>query len=116
MEETAARRTKRKKRQPFVLDFENPPEMDLSAFEPPPDPRSTLLVNRGVSVNTLLPKDLHYEALNLVRLFLRPSVLVFLSLVSLVLAFILCHACRATVGSEVVLCWHAIAGDILKDI
>lgn len=67
---------KRKKRQPFVFDFENPPDIDMSIFNQSEDPRSTLLVQRRDSVNTLLPEDVHYEALNLVHLFLRPFVMV----------------------------------------
>jgi len=69
-------KVKRKKRQPFTLDFENPAEIDMSLFKPAADLRSTLLVQRGAAFNGLLPEDVHYEALNLVHLFLRPSVLV----------------------------------------
>lgn len=74
-------KVKRKKRQPFTLDFENPSEIDMSLFQPAADLRSTLLVQRGAAFNGLLPEDVHYDALNLVHLFLRPSVLV--SLISL---------------------------------
>lgn len=70
---------KRKKRQHFLLDFENPLELDMSKFEPPENPNSTLLVHRGGSCSSLLPPDLHYEALNLVTLFLKPTVQVSLS-------------------------------------
>lgn len=70
---------KRKKRQHFLLDFENPLELDMSKFEPPENRNSTLLVHRGGSCSSLLPPDLHYEALNLVTLFLKPTVQVSLS-------------------------------------
>ena len=59
-----------------MLDFENPSELDMSPFMPAEDLRATLLVQRGAAFNGLLPEDVHYEALNLVHLFLRPSVLV----------------------------------------
>ncbi|CAN5975860.1 unnamed protein product [Sphagnum jensenii] len=65
---------KRKKRQHFLLDFENPLELDMSKFEPPENRNSTLLVHHGGSCSSLLPPDLHYEALNLVNLFLKPTV------------------------------------------
>lgn len=74
-ENPSSTKVKRKKRQPFVLDFENPPEIDMSLFNRAQDLRSTLLVQRGVAFNGLLPEDVHYEALNLVHLFLRPSIL-----------------------------------------
>jgi hypothetical protein len=76
---TEGSKKKRKKRQHFVLDFENPLELDMSKFEPPENPNSTLLVHRGGSCSSLLPPDLHYEALNLVTLFLKPTVQVSLS-------------------------------------
>ncbi|KAH8955534.1 hypothetical protein BDL97_08G144500 [Sphagnum fallax] len=65
---------RRKKRQHFLLDFENPLELDMSKFEPPENRNSTLLVHHGGSCSSLLPPDLHYEALNLVTLFLKPTV------------------------------------------
>lgn len=75
-ENLGSTKVKRKKRQPFTLDFENPSEIDTSLFMPAEDLRSTLLLQRGAAFNGLLPEDVHYEALNLVHLFLRPSVLV----------------------------------------
>ncbi|KAH9555802.1 hypothetical protein CY35_08G136100 [Sphagnum magellanicum] len=71
---TEGSKKKRKKRQHFVLDFENSLELDMSKFGPPENPNSTLLVHRGGSCSSLLPPDLHYEALNLVTLFLKPTV------------------------------------------
>nr|PNR50721.1 hypothetical protein PHYPA_009907 [Physcomitrium patens] len=68
-------KVKRKKRQPLVIDFENPSEIDLSLFNPAQVVRSTVLSQRRASFNGLLPDDVHYEALDLVHLFLRPSVL-----------------------------------------
>jgi len=76
---TEGSKKKGKKQQHFVLDFENPLELDMSKFEPPENPNSTLLVHRGGSCSSLLPPDLHYEALNLVTLFLKPTVQVSLS-------------------------------------
>ena len=75
-ENLGSTKVKRKKRQPFTLDFENPSEIDMSLFMPAENLRSTLLVQRGAAFNVLLPEDVHYDALNLVHLFLRPSVLV----------------------------------------
>lgn len=77
---TEGSKKKKKKRQHFVLDFENPLKLDMSKFEPPENPNSTLLVHWGGSCSSLLPPDLHYEALNLVTLFLKPTVQVSLSL------------------------------------
>ncbi|KAG0622472.1 hypothetical protein M758_3G099900 [Ceratodon purpureus] len=74
-ENLGSTKVKRKKRQPFTLDFENPSEIDMSLFMPAENLQSTLLVQRGGAFNGLLPEDVHYEALNLVHLFLRPSVL-----------------------------------------
>lgn len=66
----------RKKRQPSAIDFENPSEIDLSLFNPAEDLRLTVLLQRGSSFNGFLPEDVRYEDLDLVHLFLRPSVLV----------------------------------------
>ncbi|CAM6034485.1 unnamed protein product [Sphagnum compactum] len=71
---TEGTKKKRKKCERFFLDFENPAELDMSKFEPPQKPNSTLLVHRGGSFSSLLPVDLHYEPLNLVSLFLQSSV------------------------------------------
>jgi hypothetical protein len=79
VESTEDTKKKRKKRERFFLDFENPAELDMSKFEPPQKPNSTLLVHRGGSFSSLLPVDLHYEPLNLVSLFLQSSVQVSLS-------------------------------------
>ncbi|CAK9249883.1 unnamed protein product [Sphagnum jensenii] len=74
VESTEGTKKKRKKCERFFLDFENPAELDMSKFEPPQKPNSTLLVHRGGSFSSLLPVDLHYEPLNLVSLFLQSSV------------------------------------------
>lgn len=79
VESTEGTKKKRKKCERFFLDFENPAELDMSKFEPPQKPNSTLLVHRGGSFSSLLPVDLHYEPLNLVSLFLQSSVQVSLS-------------------------------------
>ncbi len=106
VESTEGTKKKRKKCERFFLDFENPAELDMSKFEPPQKPNSTLLVHRGGSFSSLLPVDLHYEPLNLVSLFLQSSVQVSLSpCPSLFLSY--CCYIYMCVGCMYVLCTHA---------
>jgi hypothetical protein len=68
-------KTQRKKKEPFVLDYENPQEVDQSAFDPPKNPRSLLLPQSTNPQSTLLlPEDYQFDAASLAKFTLRPSV------------------------------------------
>lgn len=67
---------KRRKREPFSIDFLNRPDTETgSAFAPPKNQRSLLLPQSSSSGKTTLPEDCHYQPEGLVKLFLLPSVM-----------------------------------------
>eukprot|EP01018_Ginkgo_biloba_P004018 Gb_19968 [translate_table: standard] len=69
------KKIKKAKREPFSVNFMNPPEIDMSAFGPPKSQRSLLLPQNNSSITTILPEDCHYQPEELVRLFVQPSVM-----------------------------------------
>ncbi|KAG6546966.1 hypothetical protein Mapa_011582 [Marchantia paleacea] len=68
---------KRKKKEPYVVDFENLPEIDRSAFEPSKNLRSSFMPHSLTPASLLLPEDYHFETSSLLKFFLRPSTLCF---------------------------------------
>eukprot|EP00897_Mesotaenium_endlicherianum_P010334 jgi/Mesen1/9329/ME000061S08777 len=68
-------RAKRKPKEPAFIDFFNLPEVDAAAFEPPANLKDINLSRAVTSTAapTLLPRDVHYDPLRLLRLFLRPD-------------------------------------------
>lgn len=71
------RNVKKKKQEAYDIDFTKALDKEISdIFAPPRSRRSILLPpNRG-SCSITLPEDCHYQAQNLVKLLLRPDVLV----------------------------------------
>lgn len=67
---------KKRKREPFSIDFLNRPDTETgSAFAPPKNQRSLLLPQSSSCGKTTLPEDCHYQPEGLVKLFLLPSVM-----------------------------------------
>eukprot|EP01018_Ginkgo_biloba_P026384 Gb_02904 [translate_table: standard] len=69
-------KTKKRKREPFSIDFLNPLDIEKAAsFAPPKNQRTLLLPQNHSSVRTTLPEDCHYQPEEFVKLFLLPSVM-----------------------------------------
>ncbi|KAJ7520141.1 hypothetical protein O6H91_20G068600 [Diphasiastrum complanatum] len=62
---------KKRKGQPFCIDFTKAVEQNMSFFDAPPDLRTNLLPQSKHYPSTLLPVDHHYQVADLFRLFLR---------------------------------------------
>jgi condensin complex subunit 2 len=70
-------KVKKRKREPFSIDFLNRPDTENgAAFAPPKNQRLLLLPQSSSSGKTTLPEDCHYQPEGLVKLFLLPSVMV----------------------------------------
>ncbi|GAQ79827.1 Chromosome condensation complex Condensin subunit H [Klebsormidium nitens] len=67
---------KRPRNAPFLLDFENLPDLSDPQYAPADDEREICLAPSALTTDakTLLPEDLHYQPMWLARLFLRPNV------------------------------------------
>ncbi|KAL2652760.1 hypothetical protein R1flu_020888 [Riccia fluitans] len=66
-------KSKRKKKEPFVIDFENLPEIDRSSMLAPV--KHTRMPQTSASAaSILLPEDYYSETSSLLKFFLRPSV------------------------------------------
>lgn len=69
-------KVKKRKREPFSIDFLNRPDTENgAAFAPPKNQRLLLLPQSSSSGKTTLPEDCHYQPEGLVKLFLLPSVM-----------------------------------------
>ncbi|MCO5582643.1 hypothetical protein L7F22_036541 [Adiantum nelumboides] len=66
---------KKGKNEKFLIDFLNPPTVDMSSFAPAVDQKSLMMPQSSASASTLLPEDCHYQPEDLVKLFLQPSVM-----------------------------------------
>eukprot|EP00249_Psilotum_nudum_P032004 c47091_g1_i1 orf=213-2336(+) len=73
--ELIEKKKKRPKSEKFLLDFLKPPKIDMTTFAPPSDTRSLLLSHTNYAASTLLPEDCHYQAEDLVKLYLLPSIM-----------------------------------------
>ena len=72
-----------KKAGPFFIDFTAPLKpLDEKLFQAPAKRTETLLAGAPTPADTLLPADLHYAPVQLVRLFLKPSAVLGASLAS----------------------------------
>ncbi|PHU12170.1 Condensin complex subunit 2 [Capsicum chinense] len=82
-----SKKTKSKKTEPEI-DFTKALDTDLShVLAPPKNPKLLLLPANRTPCNRLLPEDCHYQPENLVKLFLRPNIMVTLvTLTSLLFA------------------------------
>ncbi|KAH9320861.1 hypothetical protein KI387_015500 [Taxus chinensis] len=69
-------KSKKRKREPFSVDFLNPTETEnVTLFGPPKSQRTLLLPQNSAFNRTTLPEDCHYQPEEFVKLFLLPSVM-----------------------------------------